>query len=155
LLLPLLPTRLPEATLLVGGALVTREGNIIGIGGRQIEVVEACCGIRYILSLGFVAVVFAYSSDAKPWMRVALLAASVPVARVTVTMRDCRLILAPVLLIAQAPIIQWAVGSERAPMPPALWGFPPEFSVWKKLQDDPITADVGAPLHADRLLSRT
>ena len=41
---------------------------------------EACNGIRYLLSLGFVAVVFAYLSDAKPWMRVALLAAAVPVA---------------------------------------------------------------------------
>lgn len=41
---------------------------------------EACSGIRYLLPLAFVAVVFAYLSDPKPWMRVALLAAAVPVA---------------------------------------------------------------------------
>lgn len=78
--LQLLASRLAEFTLLAGGALVTREGNIINVGGRRIEVAEACSGIRYILSLGFVAVVFAYFSDEKPWMRVALLAAAVPVA---------------------------------------------------------------------------
>ena len=70
-------------------------------------------------------------------------------------MIDWRLILAPLLLIAQAPIIHWAVGREHAPMPPALWAFSPEFGAWKKLQDDPIAADVGAALQADRLLSRT
>jgi EpsI family protein len=74
---------------------------------------------------------------------------------ITVTMRDWRLILAPVLLLAQTPMVHWAAGRERTPMPPALWGFPQEFGSWKKLQDDPIAADVGAALQADRLLSRT
>jgi exosortase len=95
--LQLLATRLAEATLLIGGALVTREGNILGVGGRQIEVVEACSGIRYILSLGFVAVVFAYSSDAKPWMRVALLAASVPLAILANALRITAVALLPAL----------------------------------------------------------
>jgi exosortase len=43
-------------------------------------VVEACNGIRYLLSLGFMTVVFAYLSDTKPWMRLVLLAAAVPIA---------------------------------------------------------------------------
>jgi exosortase len=50
-------------------------------------VAEACSGIRYLLSLGFVAVVLAYLADAKPWMRVALLAAAVPVAILANAMR--------------------------------------------------------------------
>lgn len=85
--LQLLASRLAEVMLLAGGASVTREGNIIDVSGHRIAVVEACSGIRYLLSLGFVAVVFAYLSDAKPWMRVALLAAAVPVAILANAMR--------------------------------------------------------------------
>jgi len=85
--LQLLASRLAEVMLLAGGASVTREGNIISAGGHRIAVAEACNGIRYVLSLGFVAVVFAYLSDAKPWMRVALLAAAVPVAILANAMR--------------------------------------------------------------------
>jgi exosortase len=78
--LQLLASRLAEGMLLAGGAAVTRDGNILNVGGHRIAVVEACSGIRYLLSLGFVAVVLAYLSDPKPWMRAALLVAAVPVA---------------------------------------------------------------------------
>jgi len=78
--LQLFASRLAEGILWVGGASVTREGNIFAVGGHRVAVAEACSGIRYLLSLGFVAVVFAYLFDAKAWMRVALLAAAVPVA---------------------------------------------------------------------------
>jgi len=78
--LQLLASRFAEVILLAGGASVTRDGNIINVGGHSILVAEACSGIRYLLSLGFVAVVFAYLADAKPWMRVALLAAALPIA---------------------------------------------------------------------------
>jgi exosortase len=49
--------------------------------------VEACNGIRYLLSLGFMAVVFAYLADTKPWMRMALLVAAVPIAVVANALR--------------------------------------------------------------------
>jgi exosortase len=78
--LQLLASRLAEVMLRTGGASVTRQGNILDVGGHSVAVAEACNGIRYLLSLGFVAVVFAYLSDAKPWMRGALLAAAIPVA---------------------------------------------------------------------------
>jgi exosortase len=78
--LQLLASRLAEVMLLAGRAAVIRDGNILDVGGHRVAVAEACSGIRYLLSLGFVAVVFAYLSDAKAWMRVALLAAAVPVA---------------------------------------------------------------------------
>ena len=41
---------------------------------------EACSGIRYLLPMAFTALVFAYIADSRVWMRVALLATSVPVA---------------------------------------------------------------------------
>ena len=85
--LQLLASRLAEVMLLAGGASVIREGNTIDAGGHRVAVAEACSGILYLLSLGFVAVVFAYLSDAKPWMRVALLAAAVPAAILANAMR--------------------------------------------------------------------
>ncbi len=78
--LQLLASRMAAGILSMAGFAVALEGNILGVGGRRIWVAEACSGIRYLLSLGFIAVVFAYLSDPKPWMRMALLAAAVPVA---------------------------------------------------------------------------
>jgi exosortase/archaeosortase family protein len=43
-------------------------------------VAEACSGIRYLIPLGFTALVSAYLFDPKPWMRAAVLAAAVPLA---------------------------------------------------------------------------
>src|SRR5260370_20765776 len=76
---------------------VIREGNILNRAGHRISVAEACSGIRYLLSLGFVAVVFAYLADSKPWMRVALLAAAVPVAIVANAIRVAATGLMPAL----------------------------------------------------------
>ena len=78
--LQLLASRIAAGILTFAGIGVIREGNILDVGGHRVAVVEACNGIRYLLSLGFMAVVFAYLSDSKPWMRLALLAAAVPVA---------------------------------------------------------------------------
>jgi len=54
---PIRASRLAEVTLLAGGASVIREGNILDVGGHGVAVAEACSGIRYLLSLGFVEVV--------------------------------------------------------------------------------------------------
>ena len=78
--LQLLASRIAAGILTAVGVGVIREGNILDVAGRQVSVVEACNGIRYLLSLGFMAVVFAYLSDTKPWMRMALLVAAVPIA---------------------------------------------------------------------------
>ncbi len=78
--LQLLASRIAAGILTFAGIGVIREGNILDVGGHRVAVVEACNGIRYLLSLGFMAVVFAYLSDSKPWMRSALLMAAVPVA---------------------------------------------------------------------------
>lgn len=78
--LQLLASRIAALLLTVAGMGVIRDGNILDVGGHRVAVAEACNGIRYLLSLGFMAVVFAYLSDSKPWMRVALFAAAVPIA---------------------------------------------------------------------------
>jgi exosortase len=56
-----------------------------------LNVVEACSGIRSLLSLSFLSLVYAYFFDSKVWMRFVLLAATIPIAivanagRVTLT----------------------------------------------------------------------
>jgi exosortase len=78
--LQLLASRIAAGILAVAGIGVIREGNILDVGGHRVAVLEACNGVRYLLSLGFMAVVFAYVSDSAPWMRLALLAAAIPIA---------------------------------------------------------------------------
>src|SRR5260370_14455041 len=78
--LQLLATRQAAAILWVAGVGVVREGNILQVGAHRVAVVEACNGLRYLIPLGFAALVFAYLADRRPWMRVALLLAAIPVA---------------------------------------------------------------------------
>jgi len=78
--LQLLASRIAAGILTVSGIGVIREGNILDVGGHRVAVAEACNGIRYLLSLGFMAVVFGYVADSKTWMRLALLFAAIPIA---------------------------------------------------------------------------
>jgi exosortase len=82
--LQLLASRLAAFMLTVAGIGVIREGNILDVGGHQVAVMEACNGVRYLLALAFVALVFGYLADSKPdskpWMRVALVATAIPTA---------------------------------------------------------------------------
>jgi exosortase len=78
--LQLLASRIAAGILTSAGIGVIREGNILDVGGHRVAVAEACNGIRYLLSLGFIAVVFGYLADSKTWMRLALLFAAIPVA---------------------------------------------------------------------------
>jgi exosortase len=94
--LQLLASRIAAGILTLAGMAVVREGNILDVAGRRLSVLEACDGMRYLLSLGFMAVVLAYLSDRKPWMRAALLAAAVPIA-----------ILANAVRVAAAGWLRW------------------------------------------------
>ena len=85
--LQLLATRLAGGMLSTAGFMVSRDGNILNVAGHSISVVEACDGIRYLLPLGFLALVFAYAAGAKMWMRAAMLAAAVPTAIVANALR--------------------------------------------------------------------
>ena len=73
------------------GVPVLRDGNVLELPSQKLSVVEACSGIRSLLSLTFLSLVYGYFFDNKGWMRVALFAATVPIAiianagRVTIT----------------------------------------------------------------------
>jgi exosortase len=76
----LLASRMAAAMLSLGGVTVVLQGNILDVGGHRVAVEEACNGVRYLLSLGFTAVVFAYLVDRRAWMRAALLISVAPIA---------------------------------------------------------------------------
>jgi exosortase len=73
------------------GVPVLRDGNVLELPSQRLSVVEACSGIRSLLSLTFLSLVYGYFFDKKPWMRAALFLATVPIAilanagRVTLT----------------------------------------------------------------------
>ena len=73
------------------GIPVLRDGNILQLSSKRLEVVEACSGIRSLLSLTFLSVAYGYLFERRVWMRVALFVATVPIAiianagRVTLT----------------------------------------------------------------------
>jgi exosortase len=59
---------------------VLREGNVIILANTTLEVAEACSGIRSLVSLLTLAIVFGYFVEPRAWARVTLALASIPVA---------------------------------------------------------------------------
>src|SRR5262249_23512018 len=53
--LQLLASRLAEFALMAIGIPVLREGNILELAGQKLSVVEACSGIRSLLTLSFLS----------------------------------------------------------------------------------------------------
>ena len=70
---------------------VLREGNVLELARQKLSVVEACSGIRSLLSLTFLSVVYGYFFESRVWMRVLLFLSTIPIAivanasRVTLT----------------------------------------------------------------------
>ena len=78
--LQLLASRGAEYTLSAAHIPVLREGNIIVLANTTLEVAEACSGIRSLISLVTLAIIYGYFTDDRIWARVVLTLAAVPVA---------------------------------------------------------------------------
>jgi exosortase len=78
--LQLLASRLAAWSLTAAGLGVVRDGNILHAGGHSVAVEEACSGIRYLMPLGFLALVFGYLTGERGWGRAALAMAAIPLA---------------------------------------------------------------------------
>ena len=57
-----------------------REGNIIHLAQTQLFVAEACAGLRSLMALGALAVVFAYFFRKNPIERIIIVASAIPIA---------------------------------------------------------------------------
>lgn len=59
---------------------VLRDGNVLELANQKLSVVEACSGIRSLLSLTFLSLVYGYFSEKKLWIRWAIFLGSIPIA---------------------------------------------------------------------------
>jgi len=78
--LQLLASRFGEASISACQIPVLREGNVIILANTTLEVAEACSGIRSLVSLLALAVIWGYLSESPMWLRWLLAAAAVPIA---------------------------------------------------------------------------
>jgi exosortase len=111
--LQLLASRFGETVLQLFDIPVLREGNVITLANTQLEVAEACSGIRSLISLLTLGIVYGYFTDKRLPVRVLLAVATVPVA-----------IIANGLRVAGTGIAAYRYGEQAAQ------GFFHEFSGW-------------------------
>jgi len=111
--LQLLASRLGEASLQLAGIPVLREGNVIVLANTTLEVAEACSGIRSLISLLTLGIVYGYFSDPRNGVRTLIALSAIPVA-----------IIANGLRVAGTGIAAHFYGSAAAQ------GFFHEFSGW-------------------------
>jgi len=78
--LQLLAARLSTSSLQLMNLPVYREGNVIFLPHATLEVVEACSGIRSLVSLLALAVVFAYMTQRHVWKIAVLVVSATPIA---------------------------------------------------------------------------
>jgi exosortase D (VPLPA-CTERM-specific) len=62
------------------GVTAFRDGNVIDLGPIQLQVVEACSGLRYLFPLLALTVLCAYLFQDRMWKRVVLVASTAPLA---------------------------------------------------------------------------
>ena len=66
---------------------VLREGNVIYLASMTLEVAEACSGIRSLMSLLTLAIIYGYLMEQRVWVRWLLAFSSVPIAVAANSMR--------------------------------------------------------------------
>ena len=78
--LQFLASRLAASLLGFLGVPVLREGNVLNLPTMTLEVVEACSGIRSLVSLATLAVMYGYFTERRYILRLILVLAAVPIA---------------------------------------------------------------------------
>ncbi len=78
--LQLLASKLATVLLDVVGVPVLRQGNVIVLASMPLDVAEACSGIRSLLTLVTLAIIYGYLMETRTWVRVMLALAAVPIA---------------------------------------------------------------------------
>lgn len=97
----------------LSGLSAYREGNIIDLGFTQLQVVDACSGLRYVIPLFLMGVLLAHYYRASMWKKVVLVISTVPISVITNSLR-----------IASVGILYQFMGAAAAE------GFFHDFSGW-------------------------
>jgi len=111
--LQLLASRAGAWAISAVGIPVLREGNLLVLAHTTLEVAEACSGIRSLVSLITLGIVYGYFMDSRTWVRALIVASAVPVAIIANAAR----------VAGTGMMAQW-IGPEAAD------GFFHEFSGW-------------------------
>jgi exosortase len=78
--LQLLASRVAEAAISGLQIPVIREGNVLELAEQKLNVVEACSGIRSLLTLTFLSLVYGYFFERRTSVRFALFLSTIPIA---------------------------------------------------------------------------
>jgi EpsI family protein len=85
--LQLLASQIAAGLARLAGTSVLREGNVLRVAGHAIAVEEACNGIRYLLSLAFVALLWGHMAGLRGWRRALMGVCALPLAVVVNALR--------------------------------------------------------------------
>jgi exosortase len=78
--LQILASKLAATVLPLAGVPVLREGNVINLPALPLEVAQACSGVRSLLSLMTLSIIYGYLAETRIAVRVLLALASIPIA---------------------------------------------------------------------------
>ena len=78
--LQLLASQFGEGALVACQISVLRDGNVLHLANTSLEVAEACSGIRSLISLLSLGIVYSYLMDSRLWVRIVLSVGTVPIA---------------------------------------------------------------------------
>jgi exosortase len=73
-------SRFGEWAIATAGIPVLREGNVLILAHTSLEVAEACSGIRSLVSLITLGIVYGYFMDTRAWVRILIVLSAIPVA---------------------------------------------------------------------------
>jgi exosortase len=104
--LQLLASRVGAAGLVGLGIHTVREGNLLFLPNCTLEVVEACSGVRSLLSLLAAAVAYAYFTEPVLWKRLILTSSTIPI---VISINGVRLVTTGVLSYYFGPKIDGGV----------------------------------------------
>ncbi len=96
--LQLFSSRLAAGILRGGGIPLSLQGNVIDLGVRQVQVVAACSGLRYILSLSALGIIYCYFYQRRLWKAAVLLISVIPAAMIANALRVAGMAVFPALL---------------------------------------------------------
>jgi exosortase len=78
--LQMFASRVAEKTIDLLQIPVIREGNVLILPQQTLNVVEACSGIRSLLTLTFLSLVYGYFFEKRTWVRIVLFFSTIPIA---------------------------------------------------------------------------
>ena len=78
--LQLYAAKLATGLLELVGVPVLRQGNVIILASMPLDVAEACSGIRSLLTLVTLAIIYGYLMETRMWVRVVLAVSALPIA---------------------------------------------------------------------------